>query len=124
MKKSAAGLFLGIAILLLTLVTAGPAQAWRYHCYHYYGPGPGYTAGLAGGALALGVLGGLLIGKAINGKSQAERQMLDSAAHQTSYDGYLSAVQVFNANSRQPVMLMPQNQWEQWRRLYALPIQP
>lgn len=114
-----------LIVLVLSLVLTAPAYAWRpvpypvYYPYPYYptynGVSPGAAAGIGAGALGLGVLAGLLIGKAIANRNEAEKNMLDSAARANQYENYLIGLQYYNANSKKPVTPFSKDQWIQWR---------
>jgi hypothetical protein len=68
----------------------------------------------------VGALAGLLIGQAVAGRNQAERNMLDSAARANQYENYLTALSYYNANTRSPVAPLSRDQWAQWRAASGL----
>ena len=112
---------------LLTFCLTTPALAWRAYgpCYfprpyYYRGVSPGAAAGVAGAALVVGVLAGLLIGAAVAGRNQAELNMLDSAARANMYENYLTALSYYNANTRAPVTPLSRDQWLAWRAANGL----
>lgn len=112
---------------LLTLCLTTPALAWRpcgpfYYPrpYYYRGVSPGAAAGMAGAALVVGALAGLLIGQAVAGRNQAELNMLDSAARANQYENYLTALSYYNANTQAPVAPMSREQWLTWRAASGL----
>lgn len=114
---------------LLTFCLATPAYAWRPYSpcyfprpYYYRGVSPGAAAGVAGAALAVGALAGLLIGSAVAGQNQAELNMLDSAGRANQYENYLIALTFYNANTRSPVAPLSRDQWIGWRAANGLEV--
>lgn len=114
---------------LLTFCLATPALAWRPYgpCYYprpYYwrGVSPGAAAGVAGAALVVGALAGLLIGQAVAGRNQAELNMLDSAGRANQYENYVIALTYYNANTRSPVPPLSRDQWIGWRAANGLEV--
>jgi hypothetical protein len=116
-----------LIVALLSLCLATPAFAWRPYgpiCYprpyYYRGVNPGAAAGVAGAALVVGALAGLLIGAAVAGRNQAELNMLDSAGRANMYENYLTALSYYNANTRSPVAPFSRDQWLTWRAANGL----